>query len=105
MFFMLASLLFSQVTFSSELTPIIKLIPMHEHLQKNNACVDYSSDVYFAECADGKRGVFKVQHDTEGEMFAEVAAYRASEWLELHMVPPTIITRDVHGRWGSLQEY
>lgn len=105
MFFILATLLFSQVTFSCELTGIIKLIPMREHLQKNNACVDYSNDVYFAECADGKRGVFKVQHDSEGEMFAEVAAYRASEWLGLHMVPQTIITQDAQGRWGSWQEY
>lgn len=105
MFFMLVSLLFSQVTFSSELTGIIKLIPMREHLQKNNACIDYLNEVYFAECANGKRGVFKVQHDTEGEMFAEVVAYRASEWLGLHMVPPTIITQDMYGRWGSLQEY
>jgi hypothetical protein len=105
MFFILAILLFSSVNFCFESTSIVKLIPMHEHLQKNNAQVDYSSDVYFAECVDGKRGVFKVQHDTEGEMFAEVAAYRASEWLGLHMVPPTIITRDAHGRWGSLQDY
>ena len=80
---------------------IVQLIPMRDYLHKNYLSVRFKHEVYVAILADGLKAVFKPEQTLMGA-YAEVAAYRASTWLGLRLVPPTVLKK-YKNQQGSLQ--
>lgn len=82
--------------------PIVELKPMKDHLVANGRVVFYKTKVYLATLANGLKAVFKPESGRLFRAYGEVAAYRASTWLKLRLVPPTVIKTYKNMR-GSLQ--
>lgn len=81
---------------------IVSHCPMREFLQEWGQVAHFTSQVYLVELASGLKAVLKLSCSRDA--IAEVAAYRASEFLEIHLVPPTVLY--VRGETvGSLQYY
>lgn len=80
-------------------------IPMQEYLQEKGHRVHFTSSVALVEMESGIKGVLK-EDDLEWprSTVAEVAAYRASKFLGLHLVPPTVYYSN-ENFVGSLQYY
>jgi hypothetical protein len=84
---------------------IISKIPMEEFLQKNGHKAHFTNPVYFVELTSGLKAVFKLaEPHWMKPSIAEVAAFKASEFLRLHLVPPTTL-HSSGSAIGSLQQY
>ena len=80
---------------------IVQLIPMRDYLASQHINIQFTHEVYLAILADGLKAVFKPE-STLKSSYAEVAAYRASAWLGLRLVPPTVLKK-YKNQQGSLQ--
>lgn len=84
---------------------IISQIPMADFLRQKGHKVHFTSPVFLVELESGIQAVFKVaESDWPQDAVAESAAYQASQFLGIHLVPPTVI-RSHEGAIGSLQLY
>jgi hypothetical protein len=85
---------------------VASLVSIEHYLKRRNKIVDYTNEVLLATFESGRMGVFKPDEKNEawddGSAEAEVAAYKASNLLGFHCVPPTLM-RTIDGRRGSLQ--
>lgn len=98
-----SSLSEDQILLSLRNSKITHMIPMEEYLHENQYEDDFGGEVYLAILDNGIKASFKVvPADDLGDAIAEVAAYRASRFLNLDLVPPTVI-RKVDNNYGSLQ--
>lgn len=77
---------------------VTSCIPMQEYLSSIGKISDFDNEVFLVILESGVKAVFKLSECR----FAEVAAYKASSILNLHLVPPTVL-RIVNGQEGSLQ--
>lgn len=79
--------------------------PMDEFLRLQGRLVHFTSEVYLIELASGTKAVLKIADPSwPRDAIAEVAAYKASQLLGMHLVPPTVLyAKD--GLVGSLQYY
>ena len=78
---------------------------MEEFLLNKGRIAHFTSEVYLVELASGIKAVLKLADTTwPRDAISEVAAYKASQFLEIHLVPPTVlfIKDDLV---GSLQLY
>jgi hypothetical protein len=84
---------------------IISQVPMEEFLLSQGHIAHFTSAVYLVKFATGIQAVLKlVDTSWPRDPIAEVAAYKASQFLGIHLVPPTVLyNRD--GLVGSLQYY
>lgn len=84
---------------------IFSKVPMEEFLLKKGYIAHFTSLVYLVKFETGTQAVLKLVDPLyPRDAIAEVAAYRASQFLGIHLVPPTILyTRE--GLIGSLQYY
>jgi hypothetical protein len=84
---------------------IISQVPMQEFLLSKGHIAHFTSAVYLVTFATGIQAVLKlVDTSWPRDAIAEVAAYKASQFLGIHLVPPTVLyNRD--GLVGSLQYY
>ena len=81
------------------------MIPMEKFLKHKGYEVDFYGDVYHVTLKGGTEAVFKaLLPDDYGDIHAEVAAFKASQFLGFPNVPPTIL-RTINGETGSLQLY
>ncbi len=81
---------------------IVDMRPMSEIVHQDGKHYSASHPVFLITLKSGIKGVYKIQR--ECEIFAEVAAYRASRMLHFSFVPPTTI-RVINGKLGSVQMY
>ncbi len=82
--------------------PIVELKEMKDYLKEKGRVVFYKTKVYVATLANGLKAVFKPEAGRLFKAYGEVAAYRASQWLRLRLVPPTVLKTHKKMR-GSLQ--
>jgi len=80
---------------------IILLIPMRDYLNIQGKKADFENQVYLAILQSGLKAVFKPDKEAH-DMFAEVAAYKASQWMQNRLVPPTVL-KEFKKQKGSLQ--
>ena len=80
---------------------IVQLIPMRDYLTSNHQEPQFSHEVYLARMHDGLKAVFKPERKLKCA-YAEVAAYKASKFLGLRLVPPTVLKK-YKNLQGSLQ--
>ena len=80
---------------------IILLIPMREYLKTQEKTADFDNQVYLVVLESGLKGVFKPDPEHH-DMYGEVAAYKASQWMNVRLVPPTVI-KSYKKQKGSLQ--
>jgi hypothetical protein len=84
---------------------IIKIQPMREFLNSKKIHAEFENEVYLVTLEDGTLTVFKPEPiDDLGYAHAEVAAYKASQFLGFPRVPPTVL-RKIGSKIGSLQLY
>ena len=84
---------------------IISSIPMEEFLEQKGHKAHFTSSVYLVELDSGIRAVLKWDDPTwPRNAVAEVAAFRVSKYLNLHLVPPTVFYIEGDSV-GSLQYY
>jgi hypothetical protein len=85
---------------------VASLVSIEHYLKRRNKIVDYTNEVLLATFESGRMAVFKPDEKNEawddGSAEAEVAAYKASNLLGFHCVPPTLM-RTIDHRSGSLQ--
>lgn len=85
--------------------PVESMIPMEKSLQDKGYEVEFYGDVYLVTLKGGTKAVFKaLLPDDYGDIHAEVAAFKASQFLGFPNVPPTIL-RTINGKTGSIQLY
>lgn len=84
---------------------IISKVSMEEFLLRKGHVAHFTSAVYLATLTTGVQAVLKlVDAAWPRDALAEVAAYKASQFLGIHLVPPTVLyAKD--GLVGSLQYY
>lgn len=84
---------------------IISKVCMEDFLLSKGHIAHFTSEVYLVKLATGIQAVLKlVDTSWPRDAVAEVAAYKASQFLGIHLVPPTVLyTRE--GLVGSLQYY
>ena len=88
-----------------ETEKIISRTPMEEVLRKKGHIAHFTSTVVIVELESGTKAVLKpVSRYLSYMAIAEVAAYRASLFLNLNLVPTTVLF-DKDGVQGSLQAY
>ncbi|MBS0185648.1 MAG: hypothetical protein JSS34_04825 [Proteobacteria bacterium] len=80
---------------------IVLLIPMRDYLEYLGKKADFENKVYLAVLESGLKAVFKPDLEAH-DMYAEVAAYKASQWMKSRLVPPTVI-KQFKKQKGSLQ--
>jgi hypothetical protein len=80
---------------------VINMVPMRDYLTGRQKVVCFTSDVFLVSLENGLKAVFKTCEALHGA-YAEVAAYKASRFLDIDLVPPTII-RTINDQTGSLQ--
>jgi hypothetical protein len=98
-----SSLDFGQIKLENEM--IVSRTPMAEVLQKKGHIAHFTSVVDLVELESGTKAVLKpVKPLFPYAAIAEVAAYRASLFLNLNLVPPTVLYVK-EGIVGSLQTY
>lgn len=86
-------------------SPVTSMVPMEDFLKKKGYQVEFYGDVYHLTLKDGTEAVFKaLLPDDYGDIHAEVAAFKASQFLGFPRVPPTVI-RKIKGTLGSLHLY
>ena len=94
----------------------LEKVPAHAYesmgsfLTKQKKLVDFDNTVYLLQLKGGVRGVFKpaLKPPVLRDSYAEVAAFRASQYLGLSFVPPTVLrTLCLDGKvmTGSVQLY
>src|SRR5437899_2811252 len=83
---------------------IKNIIPMQEHLKSKQHKVEFEGKVYFVTLNDSTKAVFKDLSDSLDDAYAEVAAFKASQFLGFPNVPPTAI-RTINDKLGTLQLY
>lgn len=88
----------SEIIAKLENLPVTHKILMREFLKKKG-----NNDVYLLTLQDGTKAVFKARNDLD-IAYAEVAAFKASQFLGFPNVPPTVL-RKIEGKWGALQLY
>jgi hypothetical protein len=91
---------------SSDLqAPVAIKIPMEQFLESKGYKAHFSNPVFYVELKNGTKAVLKfVAEDWKKPACAEVAAFRASKFLKINLVPPTIFyTQD--NQTGTLQQY
>lgn len=81
---------------------IIKRIPMQEFLQNKGYIVHFNSQVFYVELSSDEKAVLKKVPPRQA--VAEVAAYRACNFLEFSFVPPTKIYVE-NQTAASIQKY
>lgn len=81
--------------------PIVALKPMKKYLAEQKKVARYKNIVYVATLKNGLKAVFKPERQPF-LAYGEVAAYRASKWLNTRLVPPTVM-KTFRGKKGSLQ--
>lgn len=80
-------------------------MPMSDFLRSKGKSVDFENNVQLVELAGNIKAVFKpCEEDDLRDAYAEVAAYKASRFLNIDLVPPTFM-RTIDGLTGSLQLY
>jgi hypothetical protein len=90
---------------SLETEEIVERIPMQEFLQQKGHTAHFTSPVYLVTLESGLKAVLKeVDPAWPQDAVSEVAAYRASQLLDLDLVPPTVLYVK-KGVVGSLQQY
>ncbi len=78
---------------------------LHDFFKRQNISIPFTNDVYLIEFCNQANAIFKPAKDEDVRYaYAEVAAYKASLWLEFPCVPPTVL-REVDDAWGSVQLY
>lgn len=84
---------------------IISQVPMEEFLLSKGHIAHFTSAVYLVKFSTGIEAVLKLT-DTSWprDAIAEVAAYKASQFLGIHLVPPTVLYNR-EGLAGSIQYY
>lgn len=82
---------------------VIKQDNLQDQLEKMNKIPSGTTEAYLLEFNSGMKAVFKPDQKA-WTSHGELAAYKISEFLGLHAVPPTVI-REVNGRVGSLQYF
>ncbi len=80
---------------------IVLLIPMEDYLETLGKKADFENPVYLAVLESGLKAVFKPDLEAH-DMYSEVAAYKASQWMKVRLVPPTVIKHHKKQK-GSLQ--
>jgi hypothetical protein len=85
--------------------PVLSRVPMETFLQNKGYKIDFYGDVYHVTLKGGTEAVFKaLLPDDYGDIHAEVAAFKASQFLGFPNIPPTLI-RTLNDQTGSLQLY
>jgi len=86
-------------------TAIKNAVSMRDFLISKGQKVSFENKVTLVTLEDGTKAVFKpVPPEDLGDAYAEVAAYKASQFLGFPEIPPTII-RKINNEIGSLQLY
>lgn len=85
-----------------EYDAIISIRPMKEVVVQDGKKYSASHEVSLITLKSGIKGVYKIQK--ECEIYAEMAAYKASCFMGFSFVPPTV-TRVINGKLGSMQLY
>lgn len=81
------------------------VVPMREFLQSKSQMATFDNVVKLVTLADGTKAVFKpVPPEDIADAHAEVAAFKAAQFLGFPEIPPTVI-RKINGEIGSLQLY
>src|SRR5437763_400819 len=95
---------YNSTIFSLQNSQIKNIIPMQEHLNSKNYKVEFDGNVYFDILEDGTKAVFKDLTDNLDDAYAELAAYKASQFLGFPNIPPIVI-RTINNKIGTLQLY
>ncbi len=74
---------------------------MRDYLESHGKIADFENQVYLAVLESGLKAVFKPDLEFH-DMYAEVAAYKASQWMKSSLVPPTVL-KQFKKQKGSLQ--
>jgi hypothetical protein len=77
---------------------VVSITQIAQYLAQTGKKYDFDNDVKLVILASGLKAVFKTGEDR----YAEVAAYRANQFLAQRLVPLTIL-RTINGAQGSLQ--
>lgn len=107
---------FSQIEKTLSLSDVVQVVSVKEYLRsqgKNVTNSNGTSPAFVVTLKDGTKGVFKPlgERNTPDVLTAEVAAYKMSELLGLHIVPPTVLRRlgadakELAGIEGSFQYF
>lgn len=80
--------------------PVASMVSLESYFKKKNKRFRATHDILLVTLESGLKGIFKVGNYS----YAEVAAYRLSELIGIHLVPPTVL-RTINGTLGSLQFY
>jgi len=97
--------LFRQEITSLKTMPVVKTTLMRDFLREKGQKVEFDNEVYLITLENGIKAVFKpVPADDLADAHAEVAAFKASEFLGFPKIPPTVL-RKINGKSGSLQLY
>jgi hypothetical protein len=85
--------------------PVKSTVSMRDFLISKGQKANFDNKVTLVILEDGTKAVFKpVPQNDLGDAHAEVAAFKASQWLGFPEIPPTII-RKIKNEIGSLQLY
>lgn len=88
---------FNKIENSMRQDKIVKIVDMGKYLTN----ITLYHPVYLAQLSSGLVGVFKPEKKLQFAL-AETAAYQASKFLKLNLVPPTVL-KEFNGMHGSLQ--
>lgn len=84
---------------------IASQVSMCDFLKEKGQVAHFSSQVFLITLSSGIRAVLKISDSAyPRDAVAEVAAYRASRFLKLNFIPPTVFYNK-NGEVGSLQYY
>ncbi len=92
----------AEIEFALKNSEILSQVNLVEYLKSIGNHGTGTSESYLVELSSGHFGVFKPEGSDLSGSKGEVAAYLLSEYLQLHVVPPTVI-RTINGMTGSLQ--
>lgn len=100
---------FNQIEKSLLTSPVKKIIPLHKYLKQpkrkiipgiNKMPINRSIFILFLE--DNIKAIFKPERKFESSVKSAYMAYRLSQFMNLKLVPPTVI-RTVNGKTGITQ--
>lgn len=95
----------SSIVSMLETSPIVNTMPMRDYLLSRGKTVEFDNQVFLLTLESGIKAVFKpcpADEDDLKDYYAEVAAYKACQFMGFDFVPPTVM-RTINGVAGSLQ--
>ena len=85
--------------------PIAVKVPMKQYLKSKGHKAHFSNPVFYVELKNKVKAVLKfVDKNYKKASCAEVAAFRASQFLRINLVPPTIFY-EMESQPATLQQY